>query len=358
MSLWGWVADFDRRARQAGDSDRARLVSLLQQTSGYRERDPGRFLALCEEGLRLAQRLREPWWVLCYRALVLQALVHHLRDFRKALDQAVALTLEARKSAYDGCPLRALVYQDLLAVHFCTDPEGYADRIEAGFREVEGLIPTDLGSRLWLLNLRRWRAEQSRQPEEHYAAAQRVLALIAADPGHHSALHYGSFVYNGLCHMNFSAGRWHELGEAAVLAEEASEKSGNRVELATALLWQALLAFQRGQTAQGRRRRRRGVRVMGDLGVPPPDGYFAALSLGHEHQGQMEEALAVQERELTMLRAQGRTISEVYCHRERCRLLLGLGRLTVPDLDAGRAAARRLRSPERHLAALDQFARR
>jgi hypothetical protein len=356
MSLWEWVADFERRSQEAGDSDRSRLVSILQQTSGLRERDPGRFLALCEEGQRLAERLREPWWVLCYRSQILHLLVHYLRDFRKAIDQAVALTLEARKPVYNGCPLRPWVYQDLLAVHFCTDPEGYADHIEAGFREVEGLIPSDLSSRLHLLNLRRWCAQQAHQPEQHYAAAQQILALIAAEPSQYVTQHYASFVYNGLCYVNYSAGPWNELGEAATLAEEVSEKSHNHVELALALLWQALLAFHQGETAKGRRLCRRGVRVMGDLGVPPPDAYFAALSLGHEHQGQTEEALAVRERELVVVRIQGKTISEVYCQRERCRLLSELGRLTGAHLDDGRAAARRLRFPDRHLAELDRLA--
>jgi hypothetical protein len=95
---------------------------------------------------------------------------------------------------------------------------------------------------------------------------------------------------------------------------------------------------------------------MEGLGVPPPDGYFAALSFCHEQAGQPQEALAVRDRELESLRKQGRTIAEVYCHRERCRLLAGFGRLTSTDLDAARAAALRLRFPERHLAELDRLA--
>ena len=65
----------------------------------------------------------------------------------------------------------------------------------------------------------------------------------------------------------------------------------------------------------------------------------------------------MREAELALLQAQGRTISEVHCHRERCRLLEECGRLTHADLEAGRAAARRLRFPEPHLAALDSIAR-
>ena len=358
MSWWDWVADFERRASETRDTDRARLVSLLRRASAFRERNPGQFLDLCEEGRSLAERLHEPWWVLCFRAQVLQELVHYLRDFQRGLDQAVAVALEARKPVYDGCALRSLVYQDLLAVSFCTDPEGHADRIEAGFREVEVLLSNDLGSRLHHLNLQRWCAEQARRPLEHYASALRVLALAAENPGEHASLHYCSFVYNGLCHVNFSFGRWQELGEAAALAEEASAKSGNQVELVLSLLWQAFLAFQRQEILSGRRLQRRAVRIMRDQGVPPPDAYFSAKSLCHEQQGELNQALAVRDDELKLVRKQKRTISEVYCHRERCRLLAGLGRLTTTDLDDARAAARRLRWPERHLAELNRLATR
>src|SRR5438876_625246 len=88
----------------------------------------------------------------------------------RPIPRARAAALEARKPAYDLCPARVQVYQDLLAVHFCTDPEGHAGRIEEGFRALEGLTPDGLGPRLHLLNLRRWCAEQSRQVEGHYAA--------------------------------------------------------------------------------------------------------------------------------------------------------------------------------------------
>jgi hypothetical protein len=358
MTDWEWIADFEARARTARDAERLRLVSLLRQGQSCRERDPGQCLTLYGQGLALARHLHEPWWVLYFQAWTVSQLVHQSRDFRRALDLAVAAALEARKPLYDGCPFRPQIYLDLLAVHFGIDPLGYADRIEEGFRDVERLLPDDFTARLHLLNLRRWCAQQSRQHEAHYTAAQRALALIASDPGHHSSLHYSTFIYNGLCRVHYARQQWQDLGQAADLAWEASSRVGNQVEKATASLWQALVQTHAGNASRGHHLRLRGVRLMEALGVPPPDGYFDALSLGHEHAGEWENALAVRDRELSGLVAQGRTVSEVYCHRERCRLLAATGRLTPVDLDAGRAAARRLRFPEPHLAALDQIADR
>lgn len=354
MTWWEWVADFQRRASEARDAERMRLASLLHRAYGLRERDPGRFLALCADGRRLAQRLREPWWTLGFRAAVVQELVHFARDFRRAPEEAVAAVLEARKPQYDGCPLRTLLYLDLIAVHFCTDPDGCAGSIEESFCAVERDADKDLSSRLHVLNLRRWCAEQARRADDHYGAAQRVLAAIAENPGDGAAVHYSTFVYNALCHVNYAHAEWQELREAAGLAEEASRRMGNRVELSQACLWQAVAAFRSGDSLRARRLQRQGSRIVEELGIPPPDGLFTALSLCHEQTGQLEEALAVRNRELELVHRQGRTISEVYCHRQRCRLLADLGRLSAADLDAARAAALRLRFPAPHLAELNR----
>jgi hypothetical protein len=358
MSRLEWVADCWRRALDAEDDDRLRLISLLQGSYHHRDRDPGRAVALCAEGRLLARRLGEPGWGLCFQAEEVAVFVHSLRDFCRAFDLAVAAALEARKPAYDGCPYRLCIYQDLLAVHFCTDPLGHADRIEEGFRAVEAGLDTSLSSRLHLLNLRRWCAEQSRRTREHFTAAQRILAVIAGDPRNRSAVHYSAFVYGGLCRVHFARGEWRELGEAASLAEEASRNTGGQVELATAHLWQSLAALQAGDVPRAHRLRLRGCRIMAGLGVPPPDGYFEALCACHEYAGRPAEALAVRDRELALLRSQGRTISEVYCQQERARLLAGLGRSADFDLEAARAAARRLRFPEPHLAELERLAGR
>jgi hypothetical protein len=355
MTWWSWVVQFESAAREKRDTERLRLVSLYRQGFGLSERNPAGYLALYTEGKRLAQQLGEGWWVLCFSNSILQLFVHFSRDFRRALDLAVAAVVDVSKPGQEGCPWRSQIYLDFLAVHFNTDPEGYAERIDEGFREIESILDGDFTSRLHLLNTQRWRFEQARQVEEHHAAAQRALALIAEQPHHYSSEHFSTFIYNGLCRIHFARRQWQELGESADLAEEASRKGNKQVELAEACLWQAVGALHKGE-ARSSRLRQRGIHLMEALGVPPSDGLFEALASYHELAGQPKAALAVRDRELELLRAQGRTISEVYCHRERCRLLASLGRLTPDDLEAGRGSARRLRFPARHLAEFDGLA--
>ena len=49
--------------------------------------------------------MRESWWSLGFQAWKVHQLVHYSRDFRQALDLAVAAILEAGKPAYDACPV-------------------------------------------------------------------------------------------------------------------------------------------------------------------------------------------------------------------------------------------------------------
>src|SRR5690349_10593105 len=143
MNWWQWVTDFQHRADAAGDKERLRLVSLFRQVRGSGDRDLRLALGLCAEGRQRAQELHEPWWVLGFRAEVVHLLLHSGHDCRRALDLAVAAVLEARKPAYQGCPVRTQAEQDLVCIHFCLDPFGYADQIETAFLEIEKRMSDD-----------------------------------------------------------------------------------------------------------------------------------------------------------------------------------------------------------------------
>ena len=72
--------------------------------------------------------------------------------------------------------------------------------------------------------------------------------------------------------------------------------------------------------------------------------------------GELQQALAVRDRELAAIVDRGRLVSECEVHIKRCRLLALLGRLHEEDVTEARQAASRLRKPDVYLAELEQAA--
>ncbi len=356
MSMWGWILEFERQARAAGDRERLRLVQLDDEAYGFRETDPDRALALFDEGRRLAERLGEPWWVLYYRRWHVHALLHFKRDYRRVLDLAVANTLEARKPQYDRFPQRISIHEDLVGAYIGIDPDGHAGAIAEALDYVEAQMPPSLECRLHLWGLRREFALQRRRYDEAEAAARRSLAIIAEKPATATAQHYAVFVQGGLCVVHFGRGEWDRLGGAAALGEEAARKAGHKLVWSECVLWQALVARRGGEEDRARLLYTRATAQVGRLRMPPDGSYFDALCAFHELGGQPEAALAARDRELQNVEQQGRLACECRCRVERCRLLARLGRLTAEDLQAARAAAGRLRDPAPHLSELEGIA--
>src|SRR5262245_51974386 len=124
-----WFDEFEYHALKTGDTERARLGRLHRESYRHRETDPDLALALVAEGRRLAEALREPWWVLYYDQQRVHALLHFKQDFRDVLDLAVRNTLEVRKTGFANFPRRQLIHIDLISAYLGIDPEGYADGV-------------------------------------------------------------------------------------------------------------------------------------------------------------------------------------------------------------------------------------
>lgn len=354
MSAANWLADFARQARETNDAARIRLLRIDDAAFNYRETDPDHSVALYEQGRVLAEQIGDPWMLLRFRRLYVHALLHFKRDYKKALEPAIANALEARKSQYEQCPERFWVYTDLVTAHGDVDPEGYADVVRDTLAQLDAEGPMPLGQRLYELALRRDVALARDALDEAADLAAKGQAVMEGEPGSTSD-HYAVFNWSGWCVIHFRRGAWDDLAEAAAQGQEVADKVGHKMEQSELLLWQALLACKSGDEERARSLRLRATNQVGRLRMPPSDPFFEALSAYHEQGGEAGAALAARDRELAAVEAQGRTVAEVRCRLHRCRLLAQLGRLVVGELEDARTVARRLRFPDRHLAALDKL---
>ncbi|MBY0229363.1 MAG: hypothetical protein K2W96_08805, partial [Gemmataceae bacterium] len=277
---------------------------------------------------------------------------YYLDDYREVVERAVRLTLEARKPAYDGFPLRFGIWCNLVAAYLCVDARGYAAPIREALAYLAGIVP-DEGGEAYLLQARRhWFAYELGDFDEAEREALAELAMCDADPDRQTAAHHEADTHKALCWISFRKGDWARLAAHAATGEELARGLGYRYELALFLMWRAASARRAGDLHAGKRFRRQAVATMERLGQPPGESWFDALASFHEEAGELEEAWQVREQELARCAGRGQLSYEASIRLKRVKLLRRLGRETAEEERAARAAIARLREPSWHLAQL------
>ncbi len=355
--IWDWFDEFEREAQLRGDGQRRRLGELHRAAYRFRESDPDKALALYGEGRRLAEALREPWWVLYYQQQEVHALLHFKQDYRTVLDQAIANVLEVRKPAYAHFPRRLLIHGDLVSAYLGIDPAGHADAIQQALDYLDREAPPEGDERYLLLGGQRQFAIDLGRFDDADQFSCRSLELAAGDSDRRRAEHFLVFCYSAMAEVAWKRGDRNALEEAILSGEELARRVGHQVELSGFHMWRAWLLRLGGDEKPARALYQEANLRMARLGMPADASYRDVESDFHVLAGRLDLALAVRDAELAGLRDRGRVFLESSAHVKRCRLLRGLGRLTASDLDAARQASARLREPAGALEALARIER-
>jgi hypothetical protein len=350
-----WFSDYEARVRRAGDQERLRMVRFHHQAYSFRETDPDHVLDLIAQGQALARQLDEPWWVLFYSQYRVHALLHFRQDFREVLEPAVRNALEVRKSSYANFPRRLLIHDDLVSAYTGIDPVGYADRIREALAYLDAEVPPEGDDRYMLLGGIRQFAMELGNDAEAEQAIQHSLAVAGDDDDQERAEHFSVFAFAALAEVAWKRKDWSLLTEAAAAGLDLVRRVGHQVEHSGFLMWQAVIARHRGEKDRALGRYLQAVSRIERVRMPPDGSFFEARCGYHELAGEMADALAVRDGELARIGNRGRLAYECRVGLARCGLLARLGRLTEADLDAARAAAGKLRQPEKALAELDRL---
>lgn len=357
MHSWDWFDEYEWRAQTEGDEDRLPLGYLHREAYRFRESDPDHALALIAQGRALAERLREPWWVLYYDQQRVHALLHFKQDYRDVLDLAVRNTLEVRKAAYVDFPRRLMIHGDLVSAYLGIDPVGYAEPIRQALDYLDQETPSEGDDRYLVLGSRRQFALDRGRLEEAEQYSQRSLELAAADSDRGRASHFLVFTYSGLCEIAWRKSDWEMLANACEVGEEMAQLVGHKVELAGFWMWQALVHLRRGVAGRAEQLSRRAVRRLEGLGMPPDSSFRDAECAYHEGTGALDRALLAREAELAQLQGRGRLALECASLTQRAWLLHKLGRLEEADLARCLRASERLRKPGPALERIERIQR-
>ncbi len=355
MTIWEWIQGFEEEAEAKGDAERARLARLHHEAYAFRQSDPDRMLELLDEGRALAARLGEPWWVRFFEHWKLETLIYYKDDYRDVIDLGVRLTLELRKPAYDGFPLRFGAWCNLVASYLCVDPRGYAGAIREAIAYLQEQVPAEGGDRYLLQARRHWFAYELGELAEARRLALEELAMADADPDRHTAEHHEVDTYKALCWIAYKQGDWAGLADYAAAGEERARVIDYRYELSLFWLWRAVCAQRDKREAEAARLCRQGSALMARLGQPPGESYYDALAAYHELAGEWREAWEVRERELAATAGKGQLAYECQVRLKRVRLARRLGQAAEGEVEAVREAARRLRAPGWYLEELERI---
>jgi len=349
MTIWEWMRDYEEHAARAGDTEALRMCALHAEAYTLRQDDPARMRELLDEGRRIALGRREPWWAAFFTHWQVETLIYYLDDYREVIERAVKLTLEVRKPAFDGFPLRFGVWCNLVAAYLCVDPRGYAGAIREALEYLRTVTPESGGDSYLLQARRHWFAYELADYDEAERLAREELAMCSRDGDRHLAEHHEVDTHKALCWVAFRRDDTATLATHAQAGDDLARRLGYRYEQALFLLWGAVCARGAGDERAARRLHRQGQSTMERLGQPPGESYFDAVAKLHEQAGEAEAEWAVRERELAMTRGKGQFAYETTVRIKRVRLLRRLGLPVAEEEVSAREAAAQLREPAWYL---------
>lgn len=346
MSIWDWVRDAVGKAYQEGDAAVVQIYETYDSAMELRERDPEQSVAILLQARAQAEALGQPWWVQFCDHWRLQALLFHVRDYRRALDLAVECAVETRKPIYRQFPQRVCLHEDLICAYMGIDPEGYAPQIEQSLEYMATEAAPDAECLHCISQLRvelQMRTERYDEAEE--TALRALVRAREADDSLHAAESFCMLCLIARRKQNMQA-----LGEYAEEAVRSGRAGRHNASIITGLMWQACAARAKGDDRGASRAYRTAIARANQRGSVPPPEYYLAISAFHEAAGDYESALAARKYEIAQIAGQGQTSRECDARLTICSYLQTLGRPAAEieaELAQAEILAGQLRKPDR-----------
>ena len=221
MSIWDWVQRSGWEAQVEG-GEKARLYPLFQEAMELEKRDPEGGIAMLEQAVALAKRVREPWWELFYEHWKLQNTVFKQRDFKTSLPCAVRCTVEARKPIYAHFPQRVCLHEDLITCYVAIDPVGYAPLIRDALDYMDKEIAPGVECRGCHYELRADFLAATSDPDALKAAFEFLRVCEEEDDGFHYA--YGCALLCRVLYLHAPEDARRLIGDIAKDGEELARR--------------------------------------------------------------------------------------------------------------------------------------
>lgn len=131
-----WYDDYVRSARFSGNEASQSLGEIYYKTGRSTRREE--VANFCNQGLKLAKSLDEPYWEIYFRLVG-----YDMTSDTTVTDELIQLSIDINQPRYEGCPFAVRVYHALLNAYSISDPLGQASEIIDGSNYVEQNLPLD-----------------------------------------------------------------------------------------------------------------------------------------------------------------------------------------------------------------------
>ncbi|MHB8629538.1 MAG: hypothetical protein ACYDBJ_23840 [Aggregatilineales bacterium] len=342
VDLWGWLAEVRQRARQQGDAERTRLVSLYDRAWDICETDPNAALSLLTEGRALAEQLREPCLMLFFDYWRCEIYLYKLRDVANGLDLSVRASVEAQKPMYRTCAVRSRVYLTLAVAYGMIDPLGYADEITRTLDYLEKEVPLDKDTWQRIESERAALAYTQNRLNDCERLTMSYMSYIARCESNNFRL---TDAYGRLCILSYKRQKLDKALEYARLGEEAARKANLRLASLTFLAWQALLQRKLGNELEASRIYQTTMTNLQWFKSVPSSRHYYVLCEYHDDRAEYALALKLRRQQLEQLGNSGSANDEAWARYYVCRYLVKMRSPVRAELALARAAAHKLKDP-------------
>ncbi len=348
VDLWRWYDDAIRSAYANQDFQRTQFARFHERMWEIKEKEPKKAFDLCQQAVRLAQRLHEPCWELFHAYWASEMQIYYVGDIDGGLDYATRNVAMAHKDQYVECPIRARVYITLIGVYTRIDPVGYADEIMDMVEFIEQQIPMDRDTHQRLQYYRAWMHVEF---ERYGPAMDEIMKYMDMCP--FSAFRQQSG-YGLLTYIEIDRFQYNEALPYAEQYEAAARRARFETGIVMGLLWRAALERKLGNETQAQSLLRQGLARAAGVELENNAGYYNAISSFYEAGEDLDKAIEMRDKLLAQFEKTGRVTLITEALLQRCRLLKRQDKLTEAEIQRAKDAAARLKKPTLYLENLDK----
>jgi hypothetical protein len=338
--VWDWVEQSLDSFIEQRDRPRYEMHKLFRAGIECIQHAPDKALFFLGAARTAAEQLEEPWWVILCDHWTCQVLLEHSRNISAAAELSNKLIEQTTGNAdYEGLPQLVCLHDDRAGAMLSIDPLGYAEQIEADCHVIDTKGKsqssclhcsrgTRIGAHLCSNNL-----------ESAESAALEGLKLCNAD----HASFYLPIYYCALCVVAARRQDWVKLAQWATPGSLFFGKMGTEGANIELLMWLAVGLLKTKGQEKGRDAYRKARKAGKAAGKRLPKGYFDALAIYHEENGQPKLALAA--RTMQLDNTSGAPYLECQTRLERVRLLKSCGLPVESEIEKLKLASALLRDP-------------